>query len=152
MAKAPKSAAKPARKPAKKASTQKAAHAVAKKNGAAARAAHDAARGKLERVRVPSSSRREDGAEGKYVYCVIRSDQPLSFGPLGLGPEPAQVHTIHFRDICAVVSNTPMVVQDPTRATIGRQVHHAGAGDPLVGRGVQSQQRIDAGRLARPAR
>ena len=118
MAKAPKSAAKPAKRPAKKASTQKAAPAVAKKNDAAARAAQDAARGKLERVRVPSSSRREDAAEGKYVYCVIRSDQPLSFGPLGLGPEPAQVHTIHFRDICAVVSNTPMVVQDPTRENV----------------------------------
>jgi Gas vesicle synthesis protein GvpL/GvpF len=52
------------------------------------------------------------------VYCVIRSDQPLSFGPLGLGPEPAEVHTIPFRDICAVVSNTPMVVQDPTRENV----------------------------------
>ena len=57
-------------------------------------------------------------AEGKYVYCVIRSEQPLSFGPLGLGPEPAEVHTIHFRDICAVVSNTPIVVQDPTRENV----------------------------------
>ena len=82
-------------------------------------AKQDAARGKLERVRVPSSSRREDGSsEGKYVYCVIQSEQPLSFGPLGLGPEPAEVHTIHFRDIAAVVSNTPMVVQDPTRENV----------------------------------
>ena len=80
-------------------------------------AQQDAARGKLERVRVPPS-RREDGSEGKYVYCVIRSDQTLSFGPLGLGPAPAEVHTIHYRDICAVVSNTPMVVQDPTRENV----------------------------------
>ena len=41
-------------------------------------ARQEAARGKLERVRVPSP-KREDGTEGKYVYCVIRSDQPLSF-------------------------------------------------------------------------
>jgi hypothetical protein len=118
---AAKSASKPAvKKTAKKAPpAQKAAPAAAKKGEASARAARqDAARGKLERVRVPPSSRREDGSEGKYVYCVIRSDKPLSFGPLGLGPEPAEVHTIHFRDICAVVSNTPMVVQDPTRENV----------------------------------
>ena len=53
--------------------------------------------------------------EGKYVYCVIRSETPLSFGPLGLGPEPAEVHTIHFRDICAVVSNTFENVGAPAR-------------------------------------
>jgi hypothetical protein len=118
---AAKSAGKRAGKtPARKAAAPpKAAAPVAKKADAASRAAakQEAARGKLERVRVPPS-RREDGSEGKYVYCVIRSDQPLNFGPLGLGPEPAEVHTIHFRDICAVVSNTPMVVQDPTRENV----------------------------------
>ncbi|HEY3884842.1 MAG TPA: GvpL/GvpF family gas vesicle protein, partial [Vicinamibacterales bacterium] len=77
----------------------------------------EAARGKLERVRVPPS-RREDASEGKYVYCIIRSEAPLSFGPLGLGPEPTEVHTVHFRDIAAVVSNTPIVVQDPTRENV----------------------------------
>ena len=92
--------------------------ASAKKADAAKEAARqEAARGKLERVKVPSP-KREDGTEGKYVYCVIRSDQPLSFGPLGLGPEPAEVHTIPYRDICAVVSNTPIVVQDPTRENV----------------------------------
>jgi len=116
--------AKTAKKPGKKASpAQKAAPASAlqkKKNDAAtakAAAKQEAARGKLERVKVPSS-RRDDSTEGKYVYCVIRSEQPLSFGPLGLGPEPAEVHTIHFRDIAAVVSNTPIVVQDPTRENV----------------------------------
>ena len=51
-------------------------------------------------------------------YCIIRSEQPLRFGPLGIGLEPAEVHTIHFHDIAAVVSNTPMVVQDPTRDNV----------------------------------
>ena len=78
----------------------------------------ETARRKLERVKVPTASRREGATEGKYVYCVIRSASPLSFGPLGLGPEPAEVHTIHFKDICAVVSNTPIVVQDPTRENV----------------------------------
>jgi len=114
--------AKTAKKPAKKAApARKAAPAAARKvieRAAGETPRQDAARGKLERVKVPPQSRREDGMEGKYVYCVIRSEQPLSFGPLGLGPEPAEVHTIHFRDIAAVVSNTPIVVQDPTRENV----------------------------------
>jgi hypothetical protein len=55
---------------------------------------------------------------GKYVYCVIQSTKPLRFGPLGLGAEPAQVHTISYRDIAAVVSDTPMAVHDPTRENV----------------------------------
>src|SRR5688572_24314023 len=117
-------ARKPAKKPAKKAPAAAKAEASARKADSAKEAARQqAARGKLERVKVPSP-KREDGTEGKYVYCVIRSDQPLSFGPLGLGPEPAEVHTIPFRDICAFVSNTPIVVQDPTREN--RLAHHRG--------------------------
>jgi gas vesicle protein GvpL/GvpF len=86
------------------------------------------ARGKLERVRLraqTAKTARAGGAgpadalnEGKYVYCVIKSERPLSFGLLGIGPEPAEVHTIHYRDIAAIVSNTPMVVQDPTRDNV----------------------------------
>jgi hypothetical protein len=85
------------------------------------------ARGKLERVRMPAAPRparpvravsADESNEGKYVYCIIRSEQPLGFGPLGIGAEPADVHTIHFNDIAAVVSNTPMVVQDPTRDNV----------------------------------
>ena len=84
----------------------------------AALSRQDTGRGKLERVRVPPPARREDRSEGKYVYCIIRSEEMLSFGPLGLGPEPAFVHTVHYRDIAAVVSNTPIVIQDPTRENV----------------------------------
>ena len=54
-----------------------------------------APRGKLERVKVPApaAAPRPD-SEGKYVYCIVRSEEPLSFGPLGLGQEPADVHTV----------------------------------------------------------
>jgi hypothetical protein len=85
-------------------------------------------RGKLERVRMPAAAPKpprpeaaaasDEGAEGKYVYCIIKSERPLSFGPLGMGADPADVHTVHYRDIAAVVSNTPMVVQDPTRDNV----------------------------------
>jgi hypothetical protein len=81
-------------------------------------------RGKLERVRMPAATRSrpdaaaEESNEGKYVYCIIKSERPLRFGPLGIGADPAEVHTVHYRDIAAIVSNTPMVVQDPTRDNV----------------------------------
>jgi hypothetical protein len=77
---------------------------------------------KLERVLpgpVRLESRRPSApTEGKYVYCIIKSDKPLYFGPLGLGPQPSEVHTVIYRDLAAVVSSTPMVVQDPTRENV----------------------------------
>jgi len=84
------------------------------------------ARSKLERVCMPVTPRparpvaapSEDSNEGKYVYCIIKSERQLDFGRLGIGIEPSGVHTVHFRDIAAVVSNTPMVVQDPTRDNV----------------------------------
>jgi Gas vesicle synthesis protein GvpL/GvpF len=85
------------------------------------------ARSKLERVKMPGPARMgrlaiapsaEDANEGKYVYCIIKSERPLSFGPLGIGVEPADVYTILFQDIAAIVSTTPMVVQDPTRDNV----------------------------------
>lgn len=55
---------------------------------------------------------------GKYVYCIIQSSEPLRFGPLGIGSDPADVHTINFKDIAAVVSDTPIEVHDPTRENV----------------------------------
>jgi hypothetical protein len=76
--------------------------------------------GKLERVKIPARPPGDEGVsgEGKYVYCIVQSENQLQFGPLGLGAEPADVHTVHYRDLAAVVSNTPMVVQDPTRENV----------------------------------
>ena len=86
------------------------------------------AKGKLERARLPGQPAKairpdmaagaEESNEGRYVYCVIKSERPLSFGLLGIGAEPAEVHTVPYRDIAAVVSKTPMVVQDPTRDNV----------------------------------
>ncbi|MDQ3169412.1 MAG: GvpL/GvpF family gas vesicle protein, partial [Acidobacteriota bacterium] len=59
-----------------------------------------------------------DGAQGQYVYCIIQSESPLTFGPLGIGHDPAEVHTVHFKNLAAVVSATPMVVHDPTRENV----------------------------------
>ena len=85
-------------------------------------------KGKLERARLPAQPAKstrpditaaaDESNEGRYVYCVIKSERPLSFGLLGIGSEPAEVHTVHYRDIAAVISKTPMVVQDPTRDNV----------------------------------
>jgi hypothetical protein len=56
-----------------------------------------------------------EGVRGKYVYCVIHASEPLLFGPLGIGAEPSEVHTVNFKDIAAVVSDTPIEVHEPTR-------------------------------------
>ncbi len=46
--------------------------------------------------------------EGKYIYCIIDSDQPQSFGPLGIGGRGNHLHTICFNGIAALVSDAPL--------------------------------------------
>ena len=58
------------------------------------------------------------GKSGKYVYCIIQTTGPLRFGPIGIGSEPAEVHTVNYKDIAAVVSDTPLEVYDPTRENV----------------------------------
>src|ERR1051326_3972346 len=61
---------------------------------------------------------RSASTRGKYVYCVIQTTEPLKFGAVGLGTEPAEVHTVHYKDIAAVVSDTPIEVPDATRENV----------------------------------
>jgi hypothetical protein len=55
---------------------------------------------------------------GKYVYCIIRSDESREFGPIGIGGEESGVYTVHHRDLAAVVSDTPLRIYDPTRENV----------------------------------
>ncbi len=57
------------------------------------------------------------GDGGKYVYSIIRQDRPKDFGQIGIGG-PARVYTVHYRDLAAVVSDTPIVIYDPTRDNV----------------------------------
>jgi Gas vesicle synthesis protein GvpL/GvpF len=59
-----------------------------------------------------------NGRSGKYVYCIIEANESLHFGPIGMGSEPADVHTVNYRNIAAVVSDTPLEVYDPTRENV----------------------------------
>jgi hypothetical protein len=58
------------------------------------------------------------GDRGKYVYCIIRSSEPLYFGRVGIGVEAADVQTVNHRDLAAVVSDTPIEVIDATRENV----------------------------------
>jgi hypothetical protein len=53
--------------------------------------------------------------QGKYVYCIIKTDLPRDFGGVGIGGRRDRVYTVHYREFAAVVSNCPLIVFDPTR-------------------------------------
>ncbi len=54
---------------------------------------------------------------GKYVYCIIRVDRQRDFGSIGIGGGQ-RVYTVGFQDLAAVVSDTPIVIYDPTRENV----------------------------------
>jgi hypothetical protein len=60
----------------------------------------------------------DEQRSGKYVYCIVHTADSLRFGPIGIGSEPADVHSVNFKDIAAVVSDTPLEVYDPTRENV----------------------------------
>src|SRR5215831_20228346 len=53
--------------------------------------------------------------EGLYVYGVIESRNPVSFGKSSIGGVSEDVFTVHHGDVAAVVSKTPVFIFDPTR-------------------------------------
>jgi len=53
--------------------------------------------------------------QGKYVYAIIESQDARSFGNIGIVGRGDLVHTVHHDGLAAVVSNTPVVIYDPTR-------------------------------------
>jgi hypothetical protein len=52
---------------------------------------------------------------GKYMYCIICSPDPRRFTTLGIGERGDVVHTLHFEDLAAVVSDSPVVEYDSSR-------------------------------------
>jgi hypothetical protein len=56
--------------------------------------------------------------EGKYVYCIIKSPKSREFGQIGIGDGTNVVYTVHFQELAAVVSDTPIRIYDPTRENV----------------------------------
>jgi hypothetical protein len=101
----------------------------ARGNGAArteTRTAPREARGSVDRrsERVLQSGRNAavespgSASRGKYVYCIIESSDPLRFGPIGVGANPSDVYTVHYKNLAAVVSDAPLEVLDSTRENV----------------------------------
>jgi hypothetical protein len=110
---------KPSRKTAspKKAKPRKPNAAKAARKPARAAAKRPAARATGADRQAPAAENIQ-AAAGKYVYCIIQASGPLRFGAIGIGVEPTDVHTVNYRDIAAVVSDTPLEVYDPTRENV----------------------------------
>jgi hypothetical protein len=95
--------------------------APARKPAAGKKAAPKPSAAKIVEKERPTNGgqlRQAADARGKYVYCIIQTSETLRFGPLGIGSDPADVHTINFKNIAAVVSDTPIEVHDPTRENV----------------------------------
>jgi hypothetical protein len=57
-------------------------------------------------------------SRGKYVYCIIEAPGALRFGAIGIGTDPSDVYTVHYRNLAAVVSDAPLEVLDSTRENV----------------------------------
>jgi len=108
----------------KKGSRAPAAKSSARKNGGAVRpvearpAPEKAARVQERRTVRAEADPAATGSRGKYVYCIIEATDPLRFGPIGIGADPSDVYTVHYRNLAAVVSDAPLEVLDSTRENV----------------------------------
>jgi len=46
--------------------------------------------------------------EGKYIYCIIATNEGRNFGPIGIGGRGDIVSTIGYEDLSAVISNSSL--------------------------------------------
>lgn len=53
--------------------------------------------------------------EGKYLYCIIGTNQARNFGPLGIGGRGDPVTTISHDELSAVISDAPIKKYTTTR-------------------------------------
>lgn len=62
---------------------------------------------------------RRDTEEAKYLYCIIKCDRERDFqGARAIGVRGDHVHTVVSRDLAAVVSDSPDMKYDTTRANM----------------------------------
>lgn len=47
--------------------------------------------------------------EGKYIYCIIGTNEERNFGPIGIGGRGNEGRTVCYRDLAAVISDSPVI-------------------------------------------
>lgn len=55
---------------------------------------------------------------GKYIYSIIRCEQPHQFPLHGISEYGSIVYTVNFQDLAAVVSDSPIIEYERTRRTM----------------------------------
>ena len=56
--------------------------------------------------------------EGKYIYAIIRNEDPIDYGPIGMGKRADIVYGVHYKDITAIVSNSPVITYEARRVNM----------------------------------
>ena len=60
--------------------------------------------------------------EGQYIYAIVATNEEKRFGPIGIGDQNSEVYSVCYRDIGAVISDSPIFQYPVTRAnTIAHQ-------------------------------
>ena len=58
---------------------------------------------------------KEEIKEGKYIYGIIRNSDNIDFGNIGIGSRNDNVYGVIYKDICAVVSSSPIIQYEARR-------------------------------------
>lgn len=61
--------------------------------------------------------------EGKYIYGIIRHAGDIEFGNIGMGKREDLVYGVHYNGICAVVSNSPVIIYEARRLNMITHEH-----------------------------
>ena len=56
--------------------------------------------------------------EGRYIYCIIKTNKVQTFGPLGIGGRGDQLYAVAHNNIAAVVSNSPIISYPVSRENL----------------------------------
>lgn len=51
----------------------------------------------------------------KYIYCLIELDKKENFGPLGIGGKGDELYTVFYKNIAALISDSPLTEYSPSR-------------------------------------
>jgi hypothetical protein len=61
---------------------------------------------------------KSESSAGKYIYCITRSSEPRQFMTPGIGEQGDIVYTISFRNIAAVISDSPAADYESSRRNL----------------------------------